>query len=393
MKTKNYNLFTNKNLNKNDLVINLMIKAGFISKIDSGLYIYLPNGYILLSKIKKIIRDEMNKINFYEFYIPILQPDFILKNKINYFNQFIKTNIKNKNYILSPTNEEEFIYIFSNIIKSKKKFPIKLFQINNKFRNEVRNHNILRSYEFIMKDAYSLHKNYKCLDETYLNVYKSYINILNSLKIKFFITKQKYDNYINSNFSHEFYSLSYNNNKNYNLNNNDIEYINFDINKYNNSFIEIAHIFKIGEKKLFFKVNENLYINSYGIGISRIFYTLIEQNIINNKLILPYSISIFIVSIIIINFNNLKIYKFSNFLYKKLNENNIKVLLNNKKCSYGESINNSELLGIPIILILSENNLKKNNIEIKLRIKNEVHIINIKKILDFIINEIKSNFY
>ncbi|WP_320415096.1 aminoacyl--tRNA ligase-related protein [Candidatus Nardonella dryophthoridicola] len=160
-----------------------------------------------------------------------------------YNKEFIFTEIYNKKYILSPTNEEQFMYIFSNEINSINDFPIKLFQINNKFRNEIRIKNeILRTNEFIMKDGYSIHYNYLCSNNTYLSLYETYKMIFIKFKIKFFILKINNEN---NYYSHEFRSLSNIGNK-IKFNENNIEYNNTK-NIFLNS-IEIAHIFKMGNK-------------------------------------------------------------------------------------------------------------------------------------------------
>ncbi len=210
MRTKKYFLFTKKNNyneNKNK-IYNLMIKGGLIKKLSSGIYIWLPNGLKVINNINKIIKNYMNKIDGIEIYIPILQNSILLK-KSNRYNLYGKELFKiynryNKSFILSPTNEE----IITNIVCSEIKnnlYPKFFYQIQTKFRDEIRpRYNILRSLEFIMKEAYSFHNSIKCLNNFYENILLIYKNIFFDIGLDFFYKEAKCGN-ICGKISHEFH--------------------------------------------------------------------------------------------------------------------------------------------------------------------------------------------
>ncbi len=212
MKITKYFLFTCKNNynNTNNYIYNLMIKGGIIRKISSGIYIWLPNGVKIISNIINIIKFYMNKLFGIELYIPILQNSNFLK-KSNRYNLYGKElfnlyNRNNKLFILSPTNEEIISYIIGNEINND--FPKFYYQIQTKFRDEIRpRYNILRSKEFIMKEAYSFHNSIKCLKNFYNKVIDLYKNIFNYIGINFYYKKASCGN-IGGISSHEFHVKS-----------------------------------------------------------------------------------------------------------------------------------------------------------------------------------------
>lgn len=192
----------------------LMIKAGLIRQLSSGLYTWLPTGLRVLKKIKNIIHEEMNKIGALEILIPIMQPSNIWKKsgRLNkYGDELIKFKDRNnRSFILSPTNEETITYLIKNEIKSYKSLPIHLYQIQTKFRDEIRpKSGTVRLREFIMKDSYSFHNNYKSLRNTYYLMHKTYRKIFNRIGLNFTKTKANTGN-IGGIISHEFQSFSKN---------------------------------------------------------------------------------------------------------------------------------------------------------------------------------------
>ncbi|WMC19157.1 MAG: proline--tRNA ligase [Enterobacteriaceae bacterium PSpicST1] len=226
MRTSKYLFYTTKEDPINTKLIShkLMIKSGMIRKLSSGIYFWLPIGLKVLKNIKKIIRKEINKIKLFEINIPIIQSANLWKKSKRfkkYGLELIKFyNRKKKLFILSPTNEEIINKVIINEINSYKQLPIMFYQIKTKFRDEIRpNLGIIKTIEFIMKDAYSFHNSIKCLKNTYNVIYKTYIKIFKKLNIFFYTIKAKSDS-IGGNISHEFYSLFKNyKNKNFFLNN------------------------------------------------------------------------------------------------------------------------------------------------------------------------------
>ncbi len=160
----------------------LMLRAGLIRKISSGLYNYLPLGTRVLNKVTQIVREEMNNFGAQEVISPILLPKELLNISGRYkvFGDDMMRVIDrhNKEYALSPTNEESITDLVRQELKSYKELPLNLYQINTKFRDEIRpRFGVLRTREFIMKDAYSFHRDDKCLDEIYNLMFKAYKQI------------------------------------------------------------------------------------------------------------------------------------------------------------------------------------------------------------------------
>ncbi|WDI78547.1 proline--tRNA ligase [Candidatus Purcelliella pentastirinorum] len=214
MKTTKYFISTLKNISSQTKTISyrLMIKSGMIRKISSGLYAWLPIGIRVIQNIKKIIREEMNKIGCIEINTPIMQPSTLWeksKRLKTYGSDLIKLkDRKKKKYILAPTHEEIITYLIKKEIKSYKKLPIILYQIQTKFRDEIRpRFGVIRSREFIMKDAYSFHENYKSLTNKYKIICKTYKKIFNRIGLKVYKVHANSGN-IGGNISHEFQALA-----------------------------------------------------------------------------------------------------------------------------------------------------------------------------------------
>lgn len=217
MRISQYLLATLKNVPKHCETIShqLMLRAGLIRQASSGLYIWLPTGLRVLNKIKNIVRNEMNKSGALEISMPIVQPAALWKKSgrwSDYGKELLR--FKNRNYqdfILSPTHEEmvsEFIY--KEIMVYNKEFPLNVYQINTKYRDEMRPcFGIIRAREFIMKDGYSFHINKKSLQNTYNQMYDTYCTIFNRIALNFCVT-QVNPGKIGGILSHEFQACSKN---------------------------------------------------------------------------------------------------------------------------------------------------------------------------------------
>ncbi|TGK19866.1 proline--tRNA ligase [Leptospira stimsonii] len=174
MKASKYILPTEKE-NPADAVVashRLMIRAGLVRKSSAGLYFYLPLGVRILQKIKEIIREEMNATGALEFDLPILTPSELWEQSGRWGamgkEMFRIQDRHDLKYALGPTHEESFSYLVKPLLKSYKDLPINVYQIQTKFRDEIRpRFGVIRSREFIMKDAYSFHIDDASLDETY----------------------------------------------------------------------------------------------------------------------------------------------------------------------------------------------------------------------------------
>ena len=166
----------------------LLVKAGYIKQMGNGIFTYLPLGLKVLENIKKVIREEMNKAGAIELQMPILLPQEIYAHRLDYFgNTMYKLkDSTGKDYCLGPTHEEPFTYLVKDSINSYKQLPVTLYQIQNKYRDEIRaRFGLQRAKEFIMKDAYSFDTTEEGLDISFGKMKNAYINIFTKLGFDF----------------------------------------------------------------------------------------------------------------------------------------------------------------------------------------------------------------
>lgn len=167
----------------------LMIRAGLVRQLSAGIYSWLPVGYIVLRKIMDVIREEMNAIGGQEFHFPGLNPKEIWEQtgRVEAFGDIL-FQIKNRDYVLAPTHEEIVAYHAKGSIVSYKDMPQIWYQIQTKFRNEPRPRSgVIRGRQFIMKDAYTLDKDFAGLDIGYALHDKAYRAIFNRCGLKYFV--------------------------------------------------------------------------------------------------------------------------------------------------------------------------------------------------------------
>ena len=166
----------------------LLVRAGYIKQVSNGIFTYLPLGLKVLENIKKIIREEMNKSGAIELQMPILLPQEVYANRLNTFgnDMFKLKDSSGKDFCLGPTHEEPFTNLVKESITSYKQLPVTLYQINNKYRDEIRaRFGLQRAKEFIMKDAYSFDATFDGLDMSFEKMYNAYTNIFNRLGFDF----------------------------------------------------------------------------------------------------------------------------------------------------------------------------------------------------------------
>jgi len=192
----------------------LLIRGGFIRKISSGVYSYLPLGWKVIRKIENIVREEMEKIGSQEIMLPIIHPAELWKMTgrwEDYGPELMKLKDRHdREFTLGPTHEEIVTFLMKNELRSYKQFPVNLFQIATKFRDEIRpRFGVLRAREFIMKDAYTFHTDYNSLHESYQHFYDAYNNILKRIGLKFVVVEAD-TGAIGGSFSHEFHVLAQN---------------------------------------------------------------------------------------------------------------------------------------------------------------------------------------
>ena len=192
MKLKNSYFFTKREDSKDEESIsaNLLVRSGMIKKAGSGIYYFLPMGHRVTKKIEKIVREEMNAIDSQELVMPQLLPEEVYiasGRRENFGNSMFSLKDRfNRSYVLGPTHEEMFVEAAKEVIKSHKDMPISLYQMANKYRDEPRSrYGLIRTREFVMKDAYTFDKDEAGLAVAYDKMYEAYKKIFDRVGLDY----------------------------------------------------------------------------------------------------------------------------------------------------------------------------------------------------------------
>jgi prolyl-tRNA synthetase len=375
----------------------LMIRAGMIKKLASGLYTWMPLGLRVLKKIENIIRHEMNKIGALEILMPAIQPSELWKESgrwEKYGPELLRIKDRNeREFCFGPTHEEIVTDIARKDLVSYKQLPIIYYQIQTKFRDEIRpRFGIMRAREFLMKDAYSFHENEECLNETYKIMFEAYKNCFDKIGFEYKVVNAD-NGQIGGSESHEFHVIAENGEDELIFSDTSDYAINAELfseppKEGDNSpdgsgkvkikrGIEVGHIFKLGKNysnsmkaSVSNKDNKNIemIMGCYGIGVSRIAAAAIEQSNDKKGIIWPRKIAPFEISIISIGYSkNETIKSYTNELYHKLISDNFEVLLDDRDISPGNMFSDSDLIGVPYKIIIGKQFLNSKNFELKLR--------------------------
>ena len=380
----------------------LLIRAGYLSKEIAGVYSYLPLGLRVIKNIEAIIREEMNNIGGIEMKTSIFQNKEVWEKSGRWDDEVIdnwfKTKLKNGGEVgLSFTNEEAYSNILKQYINSYKDLPTYPYDFKEIFRNEARSKSgIIRGREFYWKALYSFSK-----DETEHNVFYekakiAYKNIFERVGLGelTYITFSSGGSF--SKFSHEFQTFT--------EAGEDIIYVDekkkVAINKevYNDEVIknlglkkeeliekkavEVGNIFTLGTKfsepfNLKYKNEkgeENLvFMGSYGIGLGRLMGTIVEVFADDKGIIWPESVAPFKLHLIEISSEKDEVKELAEKIYKKLGENN--VLYDDRDLRAGEKFADSDLLGVPTQIIISEKNFESGKLELKNRKTGEIKMV------------------
>ena len=380
----------------------LMLRSGMIRKVTSGIYTWLPIGLKVLRKVENIVREEMDASGAQEVLMPMVQPKELWEETKRWEKmgpELLRIQDRHeRDFCLGPTHEEVITDIIRNNIKSYKELPLNLYQIQTKFRDEIRpRYGVMRGREFLMKDSYSFNLNEESLNESYLAMKETYKKILDRLGLKFKIVKAD-SGAIGGDASEEFHVLADNgedtiaisDSSDFAINTellleegDDIESLEGKPSPDGKGIIqvkkgiEVGHIFQLG--KVYsdaMKANvldndgkaKSLFMGCYGIGVSRLVAAAIEQNNDEKGIIWPENMAPFEVNIVAIGFDkNEKIAKASTDLYKELSSMGYEVILDDRKDGYGTKMKDAELIGIPINIIIGKQFVQNNEIELKHR--------------------------
>ena len=404
---------TTKDVSKDETSINAqyLIRGGFVDKSMAGVYTYLPLGKRVLSKIENIIREEMDAIGGQEILMPALQKkeDWQITGRWDIDVMMKVKTFFDKEYGLGWTHEEVVTPLAKKYARSYKDFPFSLYQIQTKFRSEKRaKSGILRGREFSMKDLYSFHTNEEDLNNFYDQSKDAYFKIFDRVEIKdkTYLTFASGGDF--SKYSHEFQTLTsvgedviYICDKcKIAVNQEIIEDLKKSCPKCGNKnlkeekAIETGNIFKLKTrfteafnfKFLDEKGKENVVLmGCYGMGPSRLMGTIVELSNDENGIIWPRSIAPYQVHLVSIGKDE-KVMKEAEKIYKSLQKEKIEVLYDDRNESAGVKFKDSDLIGIPLRIVISNKTLEKDSIEIKRRDKDGFEIIRIDGLMNFIKN-------
>ena len=192
MRTSQYLLSTLKETPASAEVIShqLMLRAGLVRNLASGLYTWLPTGLRVLKKVENIVREEIQRAGGNEILMPMVQPADLWQESgrlDDYGPELLRLNDRQKRpFVLGPTHEEVITKLVANELSSYKQLPLNVFQIQTKFRDEIRpRFGVMRGREFLMKDAYSFHLEDECLEKTYQIMFNAYCRIFDRLELDY----------------------------------------------------------------------------------------------------------------------------------------------------------------------------------------------------------------
>ena len=403
----------------------LMLRAGMIRQLSSGIYNWLPLGLKVLRNIEAVVREEMNKSGAIEILMPTMQPADLWKEsgRGDYGKEtLIATDRHNNNLIYGPTNEEVITDIFRKNIRSYKELPINLYHTQWKFRDEIRpRFGVMRGREFFMKDAYSFDINEEDAKKSYNNMFKAYLRIFKKLGVKAIPFKAE-TGQIGGEMSHEFqiiaetgesqifYDAEYEKIFDSNNENLEIESIkglyarademhdpkNCPIEEHNlrtSRGIEVGHIFYLGDKysKALGAEVQNpdgkvstVKMGCYGIGISRLVGAIIEASHDEKGIIWPKDIAPFKVSLVNLKPKDGEVSKTCEELYNKLENSSIETLYDDLDESAGAKFAKADLIGSPHQIVIGPRSLKSGKAEFIERSSGNKKEVNFDDILKLI---------
>jgi prolyl-tRNA synthetase len=383
----------------------LMIRSGMIRQVNAGIYSWLPLGLRVLNNISNIIRSEINKSGCLEILMPTIQPAELWLESGRY-DDYGKEMLRikdrhNRDLLYGPTNEETITDIFRKNIFSYKDLPKIFYQIQWKFRDEIRpRFGVMRGREFLMKDGYSFDIDYESAKISYDLMYATYFRIFKKMGLDSIAVKAD-TGAIGGNLSHEFHILAKTGESEifYDQKFDDLRKAkNVDIEAMQNLYavaenmhnpstcpipldqisskrgIEIGHIFYFGDKyskvmgaRITNNNGKDIFpqMGSYGIGVSRLVAAIIEASHDEKGIVWHKSVTPFAIGLINLKSGDELCEKICLEIYQKLQSNHIDVLYDDTKNGVGQKFANMDLIGIPTQIIVGPKGAIHGLVEIK----------------------------
>src|SRR3989339_253740 len=378
----------------------LMLRAGMIRKLAAGVYSLLPLGLRVIQKVSNIIREELNRAGAQEIFLPVLLPSELWKETGRwdvYGKELFRVKDRHdREFCLGPTHEEIITDIARNNIRSYKQLPINLYQIQTKFRDEIRpRFGVMRSREFMMKDAYSFHADQECLNKEYKNMYETYCRIFDRIGFKYKVVDAD-SGIMGGGFSQEYMVLadtgeeeifyceecSYAVSSEAKKSDDCPKCKGKSLNKTRG--IEVGHIFQLGTKysegmkATYLDENNNeqpFIMGCYGIGVGRTAAAAIEQSHDKDGIIWPMAIAPYKIIIVPVNAEDPEQFVAAEKIYNELTDQvGDDIAFDDRAGRLGMKLKDADLIGFPVKIIIGKG-LKEGKFELKIRATGEVKLV------------------
>ncbi|MBI4281618.1 prolyl-tRNA synthetase [Candidatus Uhrbacteria bacterium] len=388
----------------------LLIRGGFIDKVIAGVYTYLPLGLRVLNNIARIIREEVNAVGGQEVLMPTLHPvENYEKTGRQAIDVLFRTELKNgTKLLLGQSHEEIVVPLVQRYVESYKDLPVAVYQIQTKFRNELRaKSGIFRGREFLMKDLYSFHANEQDFEAYYETVKHAYVKIFARCGIgaHTYITHASGGTF--SKYSHEFQTVTDAGEDTIYLCKKCAIAVNREIradtpaclecggtDAEEKKAIEVGNIFPLKTRfsdafGLTYKnkegKNEKVIMGCYGIGLGRLMGTVVEVSHDERGIIWPESVAPFTVHLLTAGKASESVIQEADRLYAVLQKNGVDVLYDDRALApTGAKLADADLIGIPWRVVLSEKTMEKKGVEVKKRNQKEGTIMMFMEVVDSI---------
>lgn len=414
----------------------LMLRSGMIKQSSAGIYSWLPMGQKVLRKISQIVREEQDKAGAQEILMPTLQPSELWAESGRsdaYGPELLRIkDRRGRELLYGPTAEEVVTDIFRTYVKSYKNLPVTLYNIQWKFRDEVRpRFGVMRGREFLMKDAYSFDVDYESATKSYKKMFVAYLRTFNRMGLRT-IPMRADTGPIGGNLSHEFIVLASTGesqvfcHKNFLTMDIPDENIDYDsnldniFNKWTSLYaateemyqeqdiaeikddiitargIEVGQVFYLGKKYSSVMKADVVAADGksltpemgcYGIGVSRLIGAIIEASHDDAGIIWPEAVAPFLVGLINLKSGDEKTDKICNDIYEKLLNAGVEVLYDDREDRAGVKFKDMDLIGLPWQFIVGPKGLENGKIELKRRKTGEKKELTIEEALNFFINK------
>ena len=345
----------------------LLLRAGLVHMLTSGVYSYLPLGLRVLMKIEGIIRAEMDAAGAHELLMPAQHPlEIWQKTGRDKTLEDVMIRFKNKKgaaMCLGPTHEEIITDLVKSFVQSYRQLPVTLYQVQTKFRDETRpRFGIVRACEFIMKDAYSFDTTEAGLHKSYEAMYEAYKKIFARCGLEPVIA-QADPGAMGGHVSHEFLVPAP-------IGEDKVK----DKDGVERQAIEVGHVFQLGTK--YTEALSALYLDEtgkqrpiimgcYGIGVSRLMATIIEVHHDEKGIKWPLGVAPFTVEILPVQAADPEAMAVAESIYAGLTKQGIDVLMDDRDESAGRKFNDADLIGIPYRVTIGKRGLQEGKVEIK----------------------------